>query len=72
MASKEMTGKEIRRMKDEELDIELRRLRERLYTLRVQGVTEKVEDNSQFGKVRRDVARILTERNARRRAAGTA
>ena len=64
-----MTGNKVRKMKDEELGIELGRLREKLYTLRVQSVTEKVEDNSQFRKVRRDIARILTERNTRRRAA---
>lgn len=67
-----MTGKEVRAMKDEELGIELGRLRERLYTMRVQSVTEKVEDNSQFRKVRRDIARILTERASRRTVAAGA
>jgi ribosomal protein L29 len=64
-----MTGKEVRAMKDEEIKLELGRLRGRLFTLRAQAVTEKVEDNSQFVSVRRDVARLLTERTARRRAA---
>jgi len=67
-----MTGAEVRALKDEELDIELKRIREKLYTLRVQGVTDKVEDTSQHGKLRKDVARILTEKTARRRAAASA
>ena len=60
-----MTGKEVRALSDEEIRAELGRLRDRLFTLRTQSVTEKVEDNSQFRKTRRDVARLLTEQNAR-------
>ena len=60
-----MTGEEVRKLKDEEIALEVRRLREKLYTLRTQAVTEKVEDLSQFTKIRRDVARLLTERSAR-------
>lgn len=63
-----MTGKEVRALRDEEIGIELKRLREKLFTLKSQAVTEKVEDTSQFGIVRRDVARLLTERNSRRHA----
>ncbi len=60
-----MTGEEVRKLKDEEIALEVRRLREKLYTLRTQAVTEKVEDLSQFTKIRRDIARLLTERSAR-------
>lgn len=60
-----MTGEEVRKLKDEEVALEIRRLRDKLYTLRTQAVTEKVEDLSQFTKIRRDVARLLTERTAR-------
>jgi large subunit ribosomal protein L29 len=63
-----MTGKQIREMKDEEIGIRLKELRQRLFELRCQSVSEKVEDNSQFGKVRRDIARLLTERTARQAA----
>jgi len=63
-----MTGKEVRALKDEEIRVELERLRAKRHTLRSQAVTEKVEDVSQFGKIRRDVARLLTEQRARRRA----
>lgn len=60
-----MTGKEVRKLKDEEIAIELKRLREQLFRLRQQSVTDKVSDNSKFRKLRRDVARLLTERTAR-------
>lgn len=64
-----MEASEIRRMSDDELKAQLGVLRERLYRLRTQMVTEKVEDTSQVRKLRRDVARVLTEMNARRHAA---
>ena len=60
-----MTGKEVRKLKDEEIAIELKRVREQLFQLRQQAVTDKVSDNSKFRKLRRDVARLLTERTAR-------
>ncbi len=67
-----MTGSEVRALKDEELTIELKRLREKLFTLRVQHVTDKVEDTSQYGKVRKDIARLLTEQTARQTAKASA
>jgi large subunit ribosomal protein L29 len=60
-----MTGKEVRALSVEEIKAELGRLRGKLHDLRSQTVTEKVEDNSQFGKIRKDIARLLTERKAR-------
>lgn len=64
-----MNGKEVRALRDEEIGVELGRLRSRIFELRSQAVTEKVEDLSQFTKIRRDIARLLTERTARRHAA---
>jgi len=64
-----MTGKEVKKLSAEEVGIELKRLRDKIFGMRTQGVTEKVEDNSQFRKSRRDVARLLTERKARLKAA---
>ncbi|MCW5776074.1 MAG: 50S ribosomal protein L29 [Phycisphaeraceae bacterium] len=65
-----MTGPEIRRMKDEELTIELRTLREKQFRMRTQAASEKIENTSLFRKVRRDIARLETERSRRRAAAG--
>jgi large subunit ribosomal protein L29 len=64
-----MTGKEARALSAEEIGVELKRLRNKLYTLRTQTVTEKVEDNTQFTKVRRDIARLLTAQRERQAAA---
>jgi large subunit ribosomal protein L29 len=60
-----MTGAEVRKLTDEEIQIETKRLRGRLVTLRTQVVTEKVEDTSEFRKVKKDIARMLTEASAR-------
>lgn len=56
----------IRAMKTDELHNELERLRRHLFDLRSQSVTEKLEDPTQLGKSRKDIARVLTvlrERN---------
>lgn len=66
-----MTGKEARALKSEEIGIELARLRTRLFDLTSQAATEKVEDTSQFRKVRQDIARLLTESRARLTAGAT-
>jgi large subunit ribosomal protein L29 len=60
-----MKAAEAHTMKDEELTQELARLRNDLYDLRSQSVTEKVEDTSKFKKLRKDIARVLTERRSR-------
>ena len=62
-----MKAKEVHKLSDEELTVESQRLRKRLYELRTQAVTEKIADTSQFGKVRKDIARVLTEISARRK-----
>ena len=56
---------EVHKLQNEEIGAELARLRSQMVTLRTQTVTEKVEDNSQFGKTRKEIARLLTERRAR-------
>lgn len=60
-----MDGKEVRAMSVDEIGEELKRLRGKLVSLRTQAVTEKVADNTQFGKIRRDIARLMTERSRR-------
>jgi len=66
-----MDGKEVRGLTDEEIGVELKKLRAQLFSLRTQAVTEKVEDNTQFGKVRKDIARLMTERGRRVTAKAT-
>ncbi len=50
----------IRAMKTDEVHEELERMRRHYFDLRAQSVTEKLEDPTQLGKARRDIARLLT------------
>jgi ribosomal protein L29 len=60
----------VKKMTDEELTVELNELRSKLFTLRSQAVTEKVEDHSSYGKQKRGIARVLTELSSRRAKSG--
>jgi len=60
-----MKIKDARNLSDEEVDLELERLREQLFNLRAQAVTEKLQDPSQLGKAKRDIARLLTIKRER-------
>ena len=64
-----MTGAEVKAMKDDELKLTVAKLRTQLFEMRTKRVTETVNDTSQFSKVRKDVARILTEQTARQKKA---
>jgi len=61
-----LKAKEVHKLSDEEIDVEVVRLRKRSFELRTQAVTEKIEDTSQFASTRADIARLLTEKNSRR------
>jgi large subunit ribosomal protein L29 len=63
-----MKANEVHKMSDEEIQLEVVRLRNDGFDLRSQAVTEKVEDTSKFKKLRKDVARLLTERRSRQLA----
>jgi len=60
-----MTGTEVRKLNDEEIAVELGNLRGKLLALKNKSVSEKIEDTTQFGRIRRDIARLLTEQTAR-------
>jgi large subunit ribosomal protein L29 len=60
-----MKIEQARAMKTQELHHELERLRKHLFDLRAQAVTEKLEDPTQLGKTKRDIARVLTALNER-------
>ena len=66
-----MKAKEVHKLSEEEIKVETKRLRTRLFELRTQAVTEKIQDTSQFPKVKRDIARLLTEATSRRKAAAS-
>lgn len=61
-----MKANETHKMSDAELVEEAGRLRKRLFELRGQAVTEKLENPRQLGNLRRDIARILTVQNSRK------
>ena len=60
-----MTGTEVRKLNDEEITVELGNLRGKLLALKNKSVSEKIEDTTQFSKIRKDIARLLTEQTAR-------
>ena len=60
-----MTGSEVRKLSNEELSVEEERLRRQHYDLRAQAVTEKLENPKLMPMIRRDIARVLTERRRR-------
>jgi large subunit ribosomal protein L29 len=64
-----MNAAEVKKLKNEEIKVELARLRNRLFDLRTQAVTDKVANTAEPKQTRRDIARLLTERTARRAAA---
>lgn len=62
-----MKAAEVKTMTVEELTQEVSRLQKKIYDLRCQTATDKIEDTSLFKKTRRDIARMMTEQNARRK-----
>jgi large subunit ribosomal protein L29 len=64
-----MTIKEIRDQQDEQLQAALLDQTRHLFELRTQAVTEKLENPSQLGKARREIARIRTVLRQRQLAA---
>ena len=64
-----MKAQETHKMSDAEIAEEVGNLRRRLFELRQQSVTEKLENPRQLGNIRRDIARLLTEQRARELAA---
>lgn len=67
-----MKAAEVHKMTDAEIAEELPRLRGRLFELRGQAVTEKIENPTVLGKTRRDIARLMTELRNRELAAASA
>jgi len=60
-----MKANEIRELSTNELQEQVKTKKEELFGLRFQQATGELEDTSQIRKVRKDVARMLTELKAR-------
>jgi large subunit ribosomal protein L29 len=63
-----MNAKELRQKNEAELTKELLDLRKAQFSLRMQLATQQLNNTSQLGKVRKDIARIKT---IQRQKAGT-
>ena len=61
-----MKIKELREKSDEAIKADLAERKKHLFDLRSQGVTEKLEDPTQLGKTRKDIARIKTIQRQRK------
>ena len=60
-----MKASEVHKMSDAELVETAGQLRSQLFELRSQSVTEKLENPRQLGHLRKDIARVLTEKRSR-------
>jgi len=56
----DVKAKQVREMTDDELQSSLSDMEKRLFELRSQAVTEKLENSKAIINVRRDIARIRT------------
>ncbi len=64
-----MKAAEIREKTNEELDLEIEKCRKGIFDLRLKFQTNQLEDTSRIRALRKDVARIETEKTARRKSA---
>lgn len=69
MAIAAIKKEELHAMTDQAIVEHADRLRKRLFELRSQAVTERLENPREMGNIKRDVARLLTEQNMRKIAA---
>ncbi|MGB0768369.1 MAG: 50S ribosomal protein L29 [Phycisphaeraceae bacterium] len=63
---------ELKDMSDAALAEELPRLRARLYELKQQAVTEKLENNREPGNIKKKIAQLLTLKRSRELSKETA
>lgn len=55
---------EIASLGHDELAMYLERLRKELFTLRLHAVSQPIKDATQFKKLRRNIARVITRMNS--------
>ncbi len=67
-----MTAQELRAQTDEQLKSKLLELKREQFNLRFQKATGQLENTRRIREVRRDIARVLTVLNERRRARAAA
>ncbi len=62
-----MKASELRQMSDDELMLKYEELKEELFKLRIQKTIGQIDNPARFKQIRRDIARILTILNERKR-----
>jgi large subunit ribosomal protein L29 len=67
-----MTSKEIRDLSSDEITAKVRSTREELLQLRLRKQTGQVEKTDQLRSLRKDIARLLTIQNEKKRPAAVA
>ena len=58
-----MKNKEINKLSNDELENNLNKIKKDLFNMRFKKTNGPLEDTSQFSKLKRDVAKILTKIN---------
>jgi large subunit ribosomal protein L29 len=66
-----LRARELRDVREEELDVRLNDARQELFNLRFQHATGALEDAARVRQVKREIARILTIQNERGREEGS-
>jgi len=64
-----MKSSEIKKLSDDQISAEIKSNRRQIYSLRSQAVTEKLENPGHKSVLRREVARMMTEKRQREIAA---
>lgn len=62
-----MKMKDLRELNEKELDSKLHQLQEELFNLRMKKKITEITNNMQFRNIRKDIARIKTIENERKR-----
>lgn len=60
-----MKMSEINSLEAGDLQMRLERLRKEMFDLRVKAATESIENPARIGQIRKDLARLLTEKRRR-------
>ena len=61
-----MKKKEAKKLSSEQSTREIQKLKKDLFNMRFKKTSSSVEDTSQFSKIKKDVAKILTRMNGKK------
>ena len=70
MSTKPLDPVDVRAMTDDELQTKLKSLKKEQFNLRFQQANGLLENTAEFGRARKDIARLRTAQNARKAQPG--